>query len=100
MGHKIAVIGDGKFGLLIAQNLVVAGHQGHVTHFGRHQEKLDLVEGTTTEIVGDDTKVNFAQVCGSPQSKKILDCFKYFWGMSRTSGGTRRSLTCWRATTK
>lgn len=60
-GQRIAVIGDGKFGLLIAQNLVVAGHED-VTHFGRHRSKLDLVEGTARELVADDTAAKFAQV--------------------------------------
>jgi threonine dehydrogenase-like Zn-dependent dehydrogenase len=60
-GQRVAVIGDGKFGLLIAQNLVVAGHQD-VTHFGRHRSKLELVEGTTQELVADDTAAKFAQV--------------------------------------
>lgn len=63
-GQRVAVIGDGKFGLLIAQNLVVAGHEG-VTHFGRHKEKLDLVEGTTKVLVADDTSSKFAQVGGA-----------------------------------
>jgi hypothetical protein len=47
--------------LLIAQNLVVAGHEG-VTHFGRHRSKLDLVEGTAKALVSDDTAIKFAQV--------------------------------------
>ena len=55
------MIGDGKFGLLIAQNLVVASHED-VTHFGRHRSKLELVEGTTQELVTDDTAAKFAQV--------------------------------------
>jgi threonine dehydrogenase-like Zn-dependent dehydrogenase len=60
-GQRVAVIGDGKFGLLIAQNLVVAGHED-VTHFGRHRSKLELVEGTTQELVTDDTAAKFTQV--------------------------------------
>jgi threonine dehydrogenase-like Zn-dependent dehydrogenase len=59
-GQRVAVIGDGKFGLLIAQNLVVAGHED-VTHFGRHRSKLELVEGTTRELVADDTATKYAQ---------------------------------------
>ncbi|KAK9824093.1 hypothetical protein WJX72_007687 [[Myrmecia] bisecta] len=44
-GAKVAVLGDGKLGLLIAQLLVVRGVEA-ITHFGRHDDKLELVEGT------------------------------------------------------
>ena len=40
---------------------MVAGHDD-VTHFGRHRSKLELVEGTTRELVTDDTAAKFAQV--------------------------------------
>ena len=40
---SIAVIGDGKLGLLAAHVLVVNGLQ--VTLFGRHEEKMSLIEG-------------------------------------------------------
>jgi threonine dehydrogenase-like Zn-dependent dehydrogenase len=48
-GQKVAVLGDGKLGLLIAQ--VLAGHGASVHMYGRHQEKMRLVEwaGVTTE---------------------------------------------------
>ena len=42
--------------------LILAGHEGGLTHFGRHQAKLDLVEGTAMELVADDTAKDFAQV--------------------------------------
>ncbi len=44
--QSVCVIGDGKLGLLIAHVLIVSGVK-QVFHFGRHREKLDLVEGTT-----------------------------------------------------
>lgn len=42
---KVAILGDGKMGLLVAQ--VVANYIDRPPlHIGRHQEKLDLVKGT------------------------------------------------------
>src|SRR5579862_3224264 len=50
-GGRVAVLGDGKLGLLVAQVLQAKGAQVHL--FGRHKEKMRLVEptGVTTEIV-------------------------------------------------
>jgi alcohol dehydrogenase len=50
-GERVAVLGDGKLGLLVAQVLQAKGAQVHL--FGRHKEKMRLVEptGVTTEIV-------------------------------------------------
>lgn len=49
-GADIAVLGDGKLGLLVAQVLQTAGHRVH--QFGRHRNKLRIAEkaGVTTEI--------------------------------------------------
>jgi threonine dehydrogenase-like Zn-dependent dehydrogenase len=49
---ELAVLGDGKLGLLIAQVLYVYGYRVH--HFGRHKEKLRISEsaGIDTEIAG------------------------------------------------
>jgi alcohol dehydrogenase len=51
-GTRIAVLGDGKLGLLIAQVLAAHGAQVHL--IGRHKEKMKLVENAliTTEIWG------------------------------------------------
>jgi alcohol dehydrogenase len=51
-GTKIAVLGDGKLGLLIAQVLRARGARVHL--YGRHREKMRLVEdyGVTSELVG------------------------------------------------
>jgi alcohol dehydrogenase len=51
-GSKIAVLGDGKLGLLISQVLRARGARVHL--YGRHREKMRLVEGggLTTEIAG------------------------------------------------
>jgi threonine dehydrogenase-like Zn-dependent dehydrogenase len=47
----VAVLGDGKLGLLVAQVLQAKGARVHL--FGRHRDKMRLVEptGVTTEIV-------------------------------------------------
>jgi alcohol dehydrogenase len=51
-GARVVVLGDGKLGLLVAQVLRTKGARVHV--FGRHPEKLRLVErdGITTERIG------------------------------------------------
>lgn len=48
----VAVLGDGKLGLLIAQ--VLAAHGARVHLLGRHREKMKLVErpGITAELTG------------------------------------------------
>jgi len=47
---EIAVLGDGKLGLLVAQVLQAAGHRVH--QFGRHKAKLRISEsvGVSTEV--------------------------------------------------
>jgi threonine dehydrogenase-like Zn-dependent dehydrogenase len=49
-GERVAVLGDGKLGLLIAQTLVAHGAAVH--QFGRHREKLRIAEraGVVTEV--------------------------------------------------
>jgi alcohol dehydrogenase len=49
---EIAVLGDGKLGLLVSQVLQVAGHRVH--QFGHHEAKLRITEkaGVTTELAG------------------------------------------------
>lgn len=49
-GQKIAVLGDGKLGLLVAQ--VLAGHGAMVHLYGRHKDKMRIAEqaGVTTEV--------------------------------------------------
>ncbi len=52
-GTQVAVLGDGKLGLLIAQ--VLQAHGAKVLLFGRHREKMRLVEwsGVTAEVLGE-----------------------------------------------
>jgi threonine dehydrogenase-like Zn-dependent dehydrogenase len=49
-GQRVAVLGDGKLGLLVSQVLQAHGAKVHL--FGRHRNKLRVVEptGVTTEI--------------------------------------------------
>jgi threonine dehydrogenase-like Zn-dependent dehydrogenase len=51
-GAQVAVLGDGKLGLLIAQ--VLAAHGARVHLLGRHKEKMKLVEraGIIAEVIG------------------------------------------------
>ena len=56
----MAVVGDGKLGLLVAQVLVLQRHS--VTHFGKHEHKLRLVSGTQQELVTDQTAERHAAV--------------------------------------
>jgi threonine dehydrogenase-like Zn-dependent dehydrogenase len=51
-GAEIAVLGDGKLGLLVAQVLQATGHRVH--QFGRHKSKLRIAEraGVSTEVSG------------------------------------------------
>jgi alcohol dehydrogenase len=50
-GSPVALLGDGKLGLLIAQVLQASGAEVHL--FGRHKEKMRIAEraGVTTEIM-------------------------------------------------
>jgi threonine dehydrogenase-like Zn-dependent dehydrogenase len=52
-GTQVAVVGDGKLGLLIAQ--VLQAHGAKVLLLGRHPEKMRLVDwsGVTTELLAD-----------------------------------------------
>jgi threonine dehydrogenase-like Zn-dependent dehydrogenase len=51
-GQDVAVLGDGKLGLLVGQ--VLAAHGAKVHQFGRHKNKLRIVEkvGAAVEIAG------------------------------------------------
>lgn len=56
-GAAVAVLGDGKLGLLIAQ--VLAVHGARVLQFGKYEEKLRIARmaGAATEITGKRTPV-------------------------------------------
>lgn len=77
---KVAVIGDGKLGLLVAQALVVLKEVEHLTHFGRHQSKLQLVSGTKQIVVSENTKTEHSQV------RRLRRADWYFWhGMASSA---------------
>lgn len=48
-GERVAVLGDGKLGLLVAQVLLAHGQRVRV--FGRHREKLAIAERAGAEVV-------------------------------------------------
>jgi threonine dehydrogenase-like Zn-dependent dehydrogenase len=52
-GGAVAVLGDGKLGLLVSQALQAAGCRVH--QFGKHRVKLRIAQkaGVTTELIGD-----------------------------------------------
>lgn len=58
---RVAVIGDGKLGLLVAQALIVLKEVQQLTHFGRHQDKLKLISGSEYHVVSDETKTEHSQ---------------------------------------
>ena len=51
-GEPVAVLGDGKLGLLVAQ--VLHAHGAKVVHYGRHKSKLAIsrAAGISTEVAG------------------------------------------------
>jgi threonine dehydrogenase-like Zn-dependent dehydrogenase len=66
--NRVAVLGDGKLGLLVCQALAVTGAE--VTLIGRHQKKLELAAGwgigTRTDL-GDGGFDIVAECTGNPQ---------------------------------
>jgi hypothetical protein len=67
----VAVVGDGKLGLLIAQ--VLSRESGLVlTHFGRHTEKLALPQGTHERVVVDDSTAEAFAQARSPTGFPVL----------------------------
>ena len=52
---RVAVLGDGKLGLLIAQ--VLQSHGAQVVQFGRHREKLRIAQGAGIETVCNATRL-------------------------------------------
>ncbi len=69
-GERVAVLGDGKLGLLIAQ--VLNAHGAEVHHFGRHKEKLAIsaAAGVRAEIAGKLPRSSYdftVDATGSPE---------------------------------
>ena len=72
------------------QVLVLQGAQ-QLTHFGRHQRKLDLVSGSKKEIVKDDTATTHAAV--RPPSVQLLGLYRVHHS-HRTTGILAYSWSC------
>jgi threonine dehydrogenase-like Zn-dependent dehydrogenase len=72
-GQSVAVIGDGKLGLLVAQLLLLHGASGLV-HFGRHARKLGMVAGSTPHVVNDATAAEFRQVSQGCRLRSPCSC--------------------------
>ena len=71
-GAEVAVLGDGKLGLLIAQ--VLLAHGARVTVYGRHCEKLKIAEraGAMVSDSGDRPLARFPFVVDSTGSSEGL----------------------------
>lgn len=71
-GEHVAVLGDGKLGLLIAQ--VLQAHEAHVTLFGRHEEKLRIARraGVETSSKEQRPRAAFQLVVDSTGSSQGL----------------------------
>jgi alcohol dehydrogenase len=71
-GERVAVLGDGKLGLLIAMRLAADGYEVH--EFGRHREKLAIAEraGAATEIREELPKAEFDWVVDATGSAEGL----------------------------
>ena len=71
-GTQVAVLGDGKLGLLVAQ--VLASHGARVHLLGRHKEKMKLVESAliTTELRGSKRARRAAMVVDATGSAEGL----------------------------
>lgn len=72
-GAVVAVLGDGKLGLLIAQ--VLLAHGCKVVHFGKHPEKLEISEraGAQVEAAGNLPRAAFCWVVEATGSAMGLD---------------------------
>ena len=63
-GERVAVLGDGKLGLLIAQVLQVGGAQVHL--FGRHPDKMAIAAQMGVRLGGDGEFDVTVDATGSP----------------------------------
>ena len=80
-GDRVAVIGDGKLGLLICQVVRTLLTDGHLVAFGKHKDKLALLPtNIETKVVDADTGARYRDtfdVCveasGSPQGLMLAE---------------------------
>ncbi len=91
----MAVVGDGKLGLLVAQALAVQGLSS-IVHFGKHEAKLRLVQGTRWETVDSGTAQKHAQARAVGHTSKgfrlrlhaarSMRCMRGWTALASTSG--------------
>ena len=81
---EIAVLGDGKLGLLVAQVLQASGHRVH--QFGRHRSKLRIAEraGVSTEV--SKSKLPVAEYDWVVEATGSADGLRQAVGMTRPRG--------------
>jgi threonine dehydrogenase-like Zn-dependent dehydrogenase len=84
--QSIAVLGDGKLGLLVAQVLALAA-PGRVTLFGRHSEKMGLVRGDLAARVVE------ADAAASPPPLPLERRFDVVVEATGSEHGIRRALS-------
>ncbi|XP_071129686.1 2-deoxy-scyllo-inosamine dehydrogenase-like [Mytilus edulis] len=75
-GYKVAIVGDGKLGLLIAE--VMAQQDCHVTIFGRHWDKMNLCPEKITKVLSDGSEELI---------NKYRDCFDVVVEVTGNMGG-------------
>mmetsp|Transcript_2013 Transcript_2013/g.2667 ORF Transcript_2013/g.2667 Transcript_2013/m.2667 type:complete len:353 (+) Transcript_2013:126-1184(+) len=58
-GDKVAVIGDGRLGLLIALVFCLTCEENNLTLIGKHEEKMNILESNQIKkiVLDDDTKI-------------------------------------------
>ncbi len=69
---EVAVLGDGKLGLLIAQTLLAQG--ARVSVFGRHSEKLSIAQQAGASVSSGEPAGQFSIVVESTGSAEGLRC--------------------------
>lgn len=71
-GEPVAVLGDGKLGLLVSQ--VLQAHGADVHQYGRHKEKLRIAEqsGVSTEVAKKLPKAKYEYVVDATGSNEGL----------------------------
>lgn len=70
-GDKVAIVGDGKLGLLVAQltALYCSSHDcPPPLHIGRHKSKLELVQGTESFVLAAGTNLEDSHKQANPLS--------------------------------
>ena len=83
-GAGVAVLGDGKLGLLVAQ--VLHAHRINVHLFGRHREKLRIAEDAGVEVELTKTKLPTAAYDWIVEATGTADGLRHAIQMTRPRG--------------